>query len=135
MSVSQYLSILFLHCPIKIRITNSTCTAAVQEQGGDCPPEATAAGGPPGRLAEHSYSIPGCLTPPDDSPAVSTPGHVTPYVSPPSSPPTLTPQRPLSPRTPELPSCPDTPKYKTNMLYRYLQDAAEAHQTFAEDSR
>lgn len=91
-----------------------------------------------GRLAEHSYSIPGCLTPPDDSssPAVSTPGHVTPYVSPPSSPPTLTPQRPLSPRTPELPpSCPDTPKYKTNMLYRYLQDAAEAHETFAEDSR
>ena len=89
----------------------------------------------PGRLAEHSYSIPGCLTPPDDSPAVSTPGHVTPYVSPPSSPPTLTPQRPLSPPTPELPSCPDTPKYKTNMLYRYLQDAAEAHETFAEDCR
>jgi hypothetical protein len=102
--------------------------AAVQEEGGaDCP-EA-------GRLVEHSYSIPGCLTPPDDSPAVSTPGHVTPYVSPPSSPPTLTPQRPLSPRTPELPSCPDTPKYKTNMLYRYLQDAAEAHESLAEDSR
>jgi len=101
-----------------------------------CPPEA-------GRLAEHSYSIPGCLTPPDDSPPISTPGQVTPYVSPPSSPPTLTPQRPLSPPTPELlltssssSSCPDTtPKYKTNMLYRYLQDAAEAHETFAEDCR
>lgn len=110
-----------------------------EEQEASTPPPAGAADCPEAaRLAEHSYSIPGCLTPPDDSssPAVSTPGHVTPYVSPPSSPPTLTPQRPLSPPTPELPSsCPDTPKYKTNMLYRYLQDAAEAQESFAEDCR
>ena len=51
-------------------------------------------------------------------PGMTTPGEVTPYVSPPTSPPTLTPQRPLSPCTPE-PPCPDTPKYKTTMLYRY----------------
>ena len=86
------------------------------------------------RDREHSYSIPGGRSPPDHSSDLSTPGQVTPYVSPPTSPPTLTPQRPLSPCTPELP-CPDTPKYKTNMLYRYLQDSADAMNSLVQSSR